>query len=72
MREDRKFADAREVLANVSEDVGCARNHVSTVGDSAATALYERASRLLGRLRRLEGAIAATKGVHHHAPAQGA
>ena len=70
--EEKEFADARAVLADVSEKVARARRHVSTLGDGAAAALESRAGRLIDRLHQLEQEIAATKGAHHHAAAQDA
>ena len=64
------FGEARNVLANVAEKVTTARDRVSAVGSGATAALESRASRLIDRLHRLEGEIAAMKGAHHHAAAQ--
>jgi hypothetical protein len=68
--DEGEFADARRVLADVSDDIESARNHVSMVGDGAAAELESRANGPVERLRQLEGEIAATKGAHHHALAQ--
>lgn len=70
--EEKEFADARAVLADVSEKVARARRDVSTLGDGATAALESRAGRLIDRLHQLEQEIAATKGAHHHAAAQDA
>ncbi|MEF8784833.1 MAG: restriction endonuclease [Haloarculaceae archaeon] len=70
--EAEAFTEARDVLADVSQNVSTARQRVSSVGDGAAEALESRASGLIDQLRQLDQEIAATKGAHHHAAAQDA
>lgn len=64
------FADARDVLTDVSKKATTARERVATVGDGAVEAFESRSSELIDQLDQLEQEIAATKGAHHHAKAQ--